>query len=515
MYTVAKPLLAKILRGAPGRLARRSDWAVPLAILAMLAFAGFCGLAIPLLGILVPTVVGALALCILVLTLSPPAIIWLMLALVLLVVGQFTFFLGIRQAFWLPYLLLLLIAIKLLLEKLRFTSRIATMSSFSTISVLIVLFCLFFCLSALANKTNFASIGVAAKNYVFPWFLTMLVASTIQRTEDLQHIWTFMLWVAVLQLPFAIPEHFYFAKRAGASWDAVVGSFGGNFMTGGASGAMAIFLVFGIVLAASLFRQNQIGWKILTLVVLATLATVALAEVKVFFICLPLGLILLFRKSILTSPLRSLGIGGMLVAMLLSVVLFVYQQTYSEKTGKTMSLEDTIDFALYVESNPYFYNPETRELSRIGAILMWERYNSTNDYHFYIGHGPAASRESITIGTGVAARKYPFMLSTSTASIMLWDIGLFGYVLFLGTLLAAGVTALRLVRYAPRMEAAALDSIGAMLLLNLPLSLYNSDLIDSTVIQILVAFWIGYVLLCRKNFSILIKTNNNISKRTL
>ncbi|MGZ5017292.1 MAG: hypothetical protein ACXV8U_16070 [Methylobacter sp.] len=500
MIILAKPLL-RVSRATSESLAQQSDRAAILKILVMLAFAGFCGLVIPFQGVLVPAIVGALALSILVLALSPVAIVWLMLVLVLLVVGQFTFFIGIRQAFWVPYLLLLLITIKLLLEKLRFISRFVATPSFSTTSILIVLFCLFFCLSAVINKTDFASIGVAAKNYVFPWFLTMLVASTIQYTEDLQRIWRFMLWVAVLQLPFAVPEHFYYAKRVGASWDAVVGSFGGNFMTGGASGAMAIFLVFGIVLATSLFRRNQISWKMLALVVLTALATIALAEVKVFFICLPLGFIFLFRKRIFTSPLESLGV-GMLVVALLSVILFAYQQTYSDKVGKEMSLEDTINFALYVESDPYFFNPETREVSRIGAILMWNRYNNTNDDRFYIGHGPAASRESETIGIGVAARKYPFMLTTSTASSMLWDVGLCGYIILLGTLLAASITAFRLTRYTPPVEAAALDSIGVMLLLNIPLTLYNRDLIESTVTQVLVAFWIGYVLLSRKKFSV-------------
>lgn len=511
-------ILTKSLpRNFPGvvskRLARRSDWVEPLAILAMLVFAGICGLTIPFVGILVPALVGALVLCVLVLALPPIAIVWLMLVLVLLVVGQCTFFLGIRQAFWLPYLLLLLIAIKLVLEKLRSTNRAAIAPGLSMVSPLILVFCLFFCLSAWINETDWASIGVAAKNYVFPWFLTVLVASTIQRPEDLQGIWKFILWVVILQLPFAIPEHFIFAKRAGASWDAVVGTFGGNYLTGGASGALAIFLAFGIVLAASLFRRNQIGGKMLTLVVLSVLATTALAEIKIFFICVPLGLILLFRKSILTHFLKSLGV-GMLVALLLGVILFAYQQTYSEESGEKMSLDDTVNYALYVESNPYFFNPQTGELSRIGAILMWKRYNNMNDYPFYIGHGPAASRESETIGNGILTRQYPFNLATSSASVTLWDIGLIGYVLLLATLLAAGISALRLVRHASPMEAAVLDSIGVMLLLNLPLSLYNVDLINSTAPQVLIALWVGYVLLCRKSFLISMRAPTDISRIT-
>lgn len=499
MSAFAANLLPQFLRLPSRLLALKPDWPAIFTVLAIFSFAAFCGLAIPFVGILVPAVLGSLALSIIVLALSPSAIVWLMLILVLLVVGQLTYFLGIQQALWLPYLALLLIAIKYLMERLGFTARSETTLGVSAISVVIGLSCLVFCLSALANKTDYASVGVAAKNYIFPWFLTLLVASTIQRTNDLHRIWKLFLWVVVVQVPFAIPQHFYFAKRAGADWDAVVGSFGGGYLRGGASGTMAIFIVFGIVLAVSLFRRKQIGGKMLAGVVITGLATVALAEVKIFFVCLPLGLILLFRKSILTNPLRTIGV-GMLGAILLGLVLFIYQQSYSEKLSKTRTLDGFIDYMFVVESDPYAFNHVTKELSRVGAILMWERYNNTDDYRFYVGHGPAASRESQTLGTGVAAKKYPFTLTTSTASSMLWDIGLLGYGLMLGMLVVAAAVALRLARHAPPTEAAVLDSIGVMLLLNLPLTLYNRDLIDSSATQTLLALWVGYILLCRKNF---------------
>jgi hypothetical protein len=478
----------------------------------MLFFAGFFGWAVPSLGILIPALVGVLVLCVLVLTLSPSLIIWLMLVLVLLITGQLTFFLGIRQALWLPYLLLLLVAIKFLMEKFRVTSRVAAALSLSAVSVLIILFCLSFCLSALANKTDFASIGVAAKNHVFPWFLTLLVVSAIQRTDDLRGVWKFMLWVVVVQMPFAILQHFYFAKRAGADWDAVVGTFGGNFLTGGGSGTMVIYLVFGIVLTVSLFRQKQIGWKMLAGVVFTALVTVALAEVKVFFLCLPLGLIFLFRNSILTNSIKSISI-SLLGMILLVPVLFAYQQTYAESQIKLNDIQSAADYVFITESDPYYFNPQTREVSRVGAILMWERYNKADNHYFYIGHGPASSRESQTLGIGVEARKYPFTLSTSSASSMLWELGLLGYALFLVILFVCGMGAFRLAHRAPPMEAAVLDSIAVMLLLNLPLSLYNKDLIDSAATQVLIAFWIGYVLLCRKSFAGLNKPNYNISRK--
>jgi hypothetical protein len=55
-----------------------------------------------------------------------------------------------------------------------------------------------------------------------------------------------------------------------------------------------------------------------------------------------------------------------------------------------------------------------------------------------------------------------------------------------------------------------------LLLCNLPLGQDKRNLINSSEAQVFfTAFWIGYVLLCRKTFTELKKTNHNISRRTL
>lgn len=484
---------------APLQWAKKIDWTTTLTTLTTLLVAMVCGYAIPILGAIVPAVISAMLLCLVVLALPAHIVVMLMIVLVLLIVGQLTYFLGIQQASWLPYLLLLLIACKVLVERLRFTNRIETPRPLSGISVVIGLFCLTFFLSGLANGTDFASLGVAAKNYIFPWFLTLLLASAVQQTDHLRGAWKFMLWMVVAQVPFALVQHFYFAKlRSGNNGlDAVVGSFGGSIYSGGASGAMAVFLAFGIVLAVALFKNKQISWKILTGIVVAACATVALAEVKIFFIALPFGLILLFRWKLVMNPAKTIGY-GMAGGLLFALLLLAYQQAASSTLSKSSSMEWYVTHALSSESDPYAFNPQTKELSRIGAILMWFRHNDLSDPRLYVGHGPAASRESQTLGSGVAARKYAFTLTTSTASTLLWDVGLIGFLVYGALLLAAGLSALRMATEVPPEEKAALESIGVMLLLGLPLSFYNRDLIDSSAMQTLVAFWIGYVLLCRK-----------------
>lgn len=493
------------MKGASAAASLRALWAKQdgsglLLVGAWLLLALLCGAALPLLGVLVPAAFLALGVVLAVFLFSPLALIGSLLGLSFLVVGQLTFFAGVSQAVWLPYLLLVLISVKCLMEAFRPQAAPVRLPT-SAPGALLLLFLLVFAASAVVNRVGPLPLLVAAKNYLFPWFLTLLMLQTLVAPEALRRVWLFFLWLVPLQLPFALVQHFVFARLPGASWDAVVGTFGGNFLRGGGSGGMAICVGFGLLLALALRRAGQIGRGLLLTVWLSGLATIALAEVKIFFLMLPVGLVLLLRRELLRHPLRALSglLGGLL---LLGAVGWVYQQVYSETLNRTRTVEGLLDYAFQAESDPYLFNPVTRELSRSGALLMWARYNDLDDHRAWLGHGPAASRESATLGQGGLTRKYPFTLTTSTASTLLWDTGLAGLGAFLLVCASAGLVALRLARRRERdgqaWQAATLEAAGVMLLLELPLAFYNRDAIDVPARQVLLAFLLGHVLMCRR-----------------
>lgn len=471
------------------------NWGQFFWLLAAMFVAVVCGMAVPIFGVIVPALVSAVVVSLVVLAASPLVIVWMMMILVYLVVGQLTFFAGISQAAWLPYLALLLIALKYLMEQFGRKAAASNARQKSALPVLLLLFALFFFASAYLNKSGLSSTGVAAKNYVFPWFLTLLVWQCIKSAEDFRSLWRFMLWLVVIQVPFALVQHFYFAKHNGASWDAVVGTFGGNFLRGGASGAMAVFIAFALLLAAALYRSKQLKFANMALLWIAGLTTIALAEVKVFFLLLPLGLILLFRRELIAKPIQSFLFGSAFSFLLLGVV-WVYQQTYSETLRGVDTTAGLLEYSVGAEKDPYFFNPITKETTRASAIWLWNLHNRLDDHHYYIGHGAAASRASATLGQGAAAKKYPFTLTTSSASTMLWDGGLVSLALFCSCLLAAGLGSLRLARRMAMFENATLEALGVTCLLNIPLLFYNRDAIDGASTQTLLAFFFGYYLLC-------------------
>lgn len=477
------------------------NWGQFFWVLAAMLVAVVCGMAVPIFGVLVPALASAVAVSFVVLAASPLVIVWMMMILVYLVVGQLTFFAGISQAAWLPYLALLLIALKFLMEQFSSTRTASNSRAKSSLPVFLLLFVLFFFASAYLNRSGLSSTAVAAKNYVFPWFLTLLVWQCIKSPEDLRSLWRFMLWLVVIQVPFALVQHFYFAKQSGASWDAVVGTFGGNFLRGGASGAMAVFIAFALLLAAALYRSKQLKFIGLILLWVAGLTTVALAEVKVFFLILPIGLILLFRRELIAKPVRSLFVGSVLSLLLLGLG-WLYQQTYSETIRGVDTAAGLLEYSVGAEKDPYFFNPITKETSRASAIWLWNRHNRIDDHRYFIGYGAAASRASATLGQGAAAKKYPFTLTTSSASTILWDGGVVALMLFGSCLLAAGLGSFRLAKQMPLFENATLETLGVACLVSVPLLFYNRDAIDNASMQTLLAFFFGYYLLCLNSASV-------------
>lgn len=480
---------------------RLSELAVPSLVIAGALVAGALVSVAGVFGTLL--LAGALA-AVFVLFLPAAWSLWLLFIVELLLVGQLTYFGGFAQAFWLSYLLVSLLVFKVPIEMLaRSHERAAPSRRTPLFLACLYLFLLVFAFSAVLNRTGVPWLVATSKNYLFVWSIVFLVGLGMVAEESLERLWRFFLLVGLLQLPFALIERFYFAARRGViNWDAVVGTFGGDPDGGGASGTMAFFLVFAMLVASALFAERKISARLHAAVLLSALATVALAEVKIVFIILPLGYLWLFRREIPRHPGKSLALALALVTILGGIV-FVYTGLYESKSKEPVSGETSLERIILSEANPNFYNPLTREVSRAGALIKWWVLNPVSQYdHFFFGHGPGASRESKTAGDGVAARMYPFTLSTSAASVLLWDTGLVGYAAFLLVLALGARQADRAARNpsVPSTHRSMLRANATALLLIAMMTVYNRDANNSAAIQFLIAAMLGHVLFMTRKY---------------
>lgn len=456
----------------------------------------------PQVGLLFTGALGALFL----LFLPAQLCLWLLFIVALLIVGLLDFFAYFQRAFWVPFLMGMVLMVKVPLELLRVGNQnVRYARQIPMFLIALYLFFALFLFSGVLNETSALSMLVASKNYLFAWSIMFLIGLGAVSERSLENLWRFFLWVGVLQFPFAAIQRVFFAsgRFGGLNWDVVVGTFGGNPDGGGASGAMALYLVFAMLLASSLYSAKRISGVFHWTVLACALGTIALAEVKVVFLILPIGYMLLFRKQIPHNLGRTL-LAGTLLLMALAGVFHIYRTTMygDDLTAKhsVSRLEDLFSG----ESNIDYYNPRTREVSRIGALVRWRAFNPLSEpVPFLFGHGPGEAHESRTIGIGKLVRNYPFSLSTSTASRLLWELGLIGYATFALVLLAGALSAERAARNdsIPEAHQLILRANGAVLLLLASMTIYNLDAIESAPIQFLIAAMIGHLLFLARKYS--------------
>lgn len=411
--------------------------------------------------------------------------------------GQMSFWFGFSRAFWMPYAMLGLLTLRL---TWYWSIEPSKNKNFKTLwhKPLILLYFFFAVLifTWLANGSNLGAMILLIKNYVLPWALTLYLASCIIKEKEIIRIFYFVMYLAIIQVPLVIIQHFYMQGKNGTSWDVVVGTFGGNYLRGGTSAAMAVFLFFAFFLAIELYKAKVISLKLSLAVVFSALISLALAEVKIVFGLLPLGFIILNFRDIVARPSRFLTIGlGVTLASI--VLLYVYAAGYAaDEARDEVSFSRYMDYTFSAESKIDFYNPLTKEVSRMGALNRWSQYHAEQfSLDYLVGAGAGSSRESDTLGSGNLTKKYDFTLSTSTASVLLWESGVLGLIFFTLFFLTIAYKGFRCIRGKASAELFAIVRVSSLfVLIMVPLFIYNRDAVDSQSIQIIIALCAGVIL---------------------
>lgn len=439
----------------------------------------------------------------LLLLLIPSALILtLLLALGFVGVGVAMYYFGLGQLAWLPYALSMFLWIKLPIDALMAQPFARLNQPPRSPLPLFVWFLLAFFVIAIVstalNQTPFINWLVGGKNFLFVWSIAFLVASGAISERYLKAVWLGLLGIAVLQMPFAALQHFT-TVAIGGHWDAVVGTFGGNPESGGASGSLAIFVSIAIGAALAFAKNRQISLTVAIAVCLAGIATLALAETKIFVVLVPVMVALVLMRDIRRRPAFVLTTT---FAVLVSGVAIsaLYLSTYyapTQSRAHEANLDSYIDYVFRFDARPDFVNRDTGEVSRVGAPLLWSKLAGEKGVDkLLVGYGMTASRASQTVGYGAAAKQFQFMLTTSSLTVLLWDTGLIGALCFLLTLALAAATAWKLSArpWIPLFHRTALEiSAGALAVCLLSCG-YNNAMVDGPSLQIFLAFVIGYVL---------------------
>lgn len=426
---------------------------------------------------------------------------WGLVVATFVLVGPVQYFGRIGKVFWLPYLVGFFLLARAVMSIL-FATRKANFRSagLSAFEILLILFSLILIGSTALNLSPVMQVLLAAKEYFFLWGAWFVLIGGFVAVRSLDRLWAWMPWFLLLQFPSVLYQRFFIASnRAGAaSWDAVVGLFGGDQDSGGASGAMAMCAVIAIAFAITHWRRNLMpGWKVVLTGVLG-LATIMLAEVKIAIVLIPLAVFLIYGRELARRPLQTIA---MLTAALFAslAVVYVYQSQFTTTATKAgRSLDAYVLDIIEKNSQVDYVDPITYQMGRVGALTFWWKEQRAYDpLPLILGSGIGASRLGQV--KGEAAKRYNFDIERSSAAILLWDSGLLGLLTLVGALIAGTLVAFRLSRQsADASDAATLQAIGVGLTIVVLTFPYGPDFIRVPQFQLFVILMLARVALAAR-----------------
>lgn len=480
-------------------------------IMFLLVFAVLAGIATALAGVWATALFGGLVLGLVALSLPLP---WLVVGLVVLsflIAGQLEYFAHFSKAFWFPFLLGALLLVRFPLDSMMrgyrtAEARDAEPHAPAAAKFLIVLYFSTLFASTLINASPPMQIFVSSKEYLFLWGLYLVLAAGLIKPEMVARIWNLLPWLMLLQLPLVIYQRFVVMPSRmglGAAWDAVVGAFGGDPFRGGASGAMGLFCVMGIVTVLARWRERLMpGWQAL-LLGLAGLLCIGLAEIKFMVLLLPIAIAMLFMRELAHRPVRALAMMSMGLVMAAGI-MYAYrlQYTHKEMIQTQQEYVDKIVKAGNLDTD--FVNMRTTQIGRVASIVFWYRKHSIEaPLHLLLGHGAGASRVGALV-VGEAAKPYPFQITRSAIGILLWEVGLIGTFAYVGLLCAAYLMLLRQSREVwrsaeARSTLASMAVAVAMLIASIP---YDTGVMAGHQMIVVLMLCLGYAVMMNRRSGI-------------
>jgi hypothetical protein len=415
--------------------------------------------------------------------------------------GLLTYFAGISQAAWLPYMLSILVGLKVVSISLTGKPTVEDAKVWASWPILcLALYFLCLAFASVLNSPGLGQLVAGLKNALPLWLVALLIYQGARDQAFRDSVWRLMIIVFLLQLPFVLYQRIFVVARrqdlTGASGaDSLVGTFGGVQNGGGYGSTLVIFalMVMAYFLASWARGRTRLAWVIGVWVV--GLTVIMSGEVKAAFIWLPMVFVYALRHQLLSS-LGRLAIGLLVGGMVIGGMAMIYKTLYWEgQTGNNQYR--TIGELLNYVYDPRNVDYRTGEIGRAASIVLWTADARADIPHRLVGYGAGASRISATGGLGSVAKRFaPLDVTTTGMATMLWDVGAIGFLAFCGVIGSTFLLLRRLAKHRdlPSIEGARLDALAILMLMFASLLIYNRSLVDEPVVQTLLALALGYAL---------------------
>jgi hypothetical protein len=338
------------------------------------------------------------------------------------------------------------------------------------------------------------------KRYFQMYGLMFALALLDFKAEDHRRWLNFMLLIALLQLPFCLYERIVVIPKLGRSGplvdsiDVVSGTLGGGLEGGSTSGDMASFLIMAIAFVMARYRAGLVRTQVTIILLILLMIPLVLGETKSVVILLPLVWFVLLRKEFTKKPAQFFL--QFLAIFMVSLAIGMVYVSMSNRGGIHSSVEKTIDNLLSYNIGTKSYTGKENSLNRTTVLSHWWNNQSWQDpLGLLVGNGLGSSASVGGTLPGHMGEKYfGWGIDLTSASVLLWETGLLGFLLFISILssawLSAGRLWTRVTDPTVRADALAIQAAIAILMFQI---FYNSSLVNLLPFELITAYLLGYL----------------------
>lgn len=436
--------------------------------------------------------------------------------LTLVFCGIVQYFTGILAILWLPVVLAMLMTALLLIQQR------AEPLGLDVKEIILVIAYLIFLLMATISTLMQGGVTVTIvgfKNEIAMSLVMFCLLLGFCRESQIYRVIRSFYWIFYLQIPLVFYQVVVVLPQRVAmrgedeKWDSVVGTFGGDPMGGGNTALMGLFCLLIMMMKVSELKHGLTTVRSAALHIVTGFALCILGEVKFVILLSPFLLALVWcmpgyvrgirqvnLKTLLLILLAMLG----LIAIAITVLAAGYSSAFGGDAGKS-SLDIFIDSLGYIFDTHYIM-PKTGELGRLTTVFFWaENSDLWGISSVLFGYGLNSTNSGSAVSPGYLNLIFRLILDSTSLSMLLWEVGIIGTLLFIGTI----IYVIGIVWPTPLMDSESLDEDDLRLLSYAPafnvfiigclLSLpYSQILMIIPMLQFLFYLVIGAALVIRR-----------------
>ncbi|MGB7801202.1 capsular biosynthesis protein [Buttiauxella sp.] len=436
--------------------------------------------------------------------------------LTLIICGLVQYFTGVLAVLWIPFFLTLLMFVLLVMQ-----TRYEKLHLDKQEIVVLTLYLIFMVMAGVSTvlQAGVTDAIVGFKNEIALSLVMFCLLLGFCRESQIYRVTRSLYWVFYAQFPvvlyqllFVVPQRVV-VRGEEDKWDSVVGTFGGDPLGGGNTAAMGLFCLLIMLLKVSEFKHGLTSFKSMALHVILGFGLCIVGEVKFVILLSPILLALVWIMPSFVKGVNKVNIKALLLifagmALLIALAIVILASGYSTAFGTDPSQSS---LAVFIDSLSYIFDPNyilpSGEIGRFTTLIFWLKNNDLWGLSGTLfGYGLNATNSGSAVSPGFLNLTYNLILDSTSLSMLLWEVGVVGTLLFVGLIIyilkivqpkallareQLDTQDLQLVSFAPAYSVFAISC-----LLSLP---YSQILTITPMLQFLFYLSLGSCLVIRRS----------------